>query len=71
MVHYNESLPYDRILWKQDIAGSIAFARANLNGGILTAYEFEEIERGFRQIAEEWRSNTFIVKLNDEYENVS
>lgn len=67
MVQYNESLPYDRIFWKQDIAGSIAFARANLKGGILTAHEFQEIERGFQQIAEEWRSNTFVVKPNDEY----
>ncbi|KAF9892827.1 argininosuccinate lyase [Aspergillus nanangensis] len=66
MVQYNQSLPYDRILWQQDIRGSLAFARANTKGGILTAHEFSEIERGFAQIATEWRTNTFLVKENDE-----
>ncbi|KAJ5153029.1 Argininosuccinate lyase [Penicillium canariense] len=66
MVQYNQSLPYDRIMWKQDIAGSIAFARANMKTGILTAQEFAEIERGFKQIAEEWRTDTFEAKENDE-----
>ncbi|OGE54449.1 hypothetical protein PENARI_c006G06869 [Penicillium arizonense] len=66
MVQYNMSLPYDRVFWKQDIAGSIAFARANTKSGILTPQEFAEIERGFKQIAEEWQSNTFIAKENDE-----
>ncbi|BDD63472.1 argininosuccinate lyase [Monascus purpureus] len=66
MVQYNESLPYDRIFWKQDIAGSIAFARANTKTGILTAHEFSEIERGFKQIAAEWSNGTFLIKENDE-----
>ncbi|CAI7678138.1 Argininosuccinate lyase [Penicillium cosmopolitanum] len=66
MMQYNMSLPFDRIMWKQDIAGSIAFARANMNNGILTAQEFAEIERGFVQIAQEWSTNTFEAKENDE-----
>ncbi|CAG7949642.1 unnamed protein product [Penicillium nalgiovense] len=66
MVQYNMSLPYDRVFWKQDIAGSIAFARANTKSGILTPQEFAEIERGFKQIAQEWQTNTFVAKENDE-----
>ncbi|KAI9851923.1 MAG: argininosuccinate lyase [Thelocarpon superellum] len=66
MVKYNNSLPYDRIFWSQDIAGSIAFARANLHAKIITSTEFSKIEEGFRQIAEEWRSNGFVVQANDE-----
>lgn len=66
MVQYNQSLPYDRILWSQDIAGSIAFARANAKTGILSAEEFSEIERGFQQIAHEWSTNTFQAHENDE-----
>lgn len=66
MVQYNQSLPYDRILWSQDIAGSIAFARANTKSGILSETEFAEIERGFKQIAQEWTDNTFVVHPNDE-----
>ncbi|KAH8803220.1 argininosuccinate lyase [Xylogone sp. PMI_703] len=41
-------------------------ARANKNTGILTAHEFSEIERGFKQISEEWANNTFVAKENDE-----
>lgn len=66
MVKYNQSLPYDRIFWSQDIAGSIAFARANRKGGLLTSEEFSEIDRGFRQISEEWQTNSFTVKEGDE-----
>lgn len=66
MVQYNMSLPYDRIFWRQDIAGSIAFARANTKTGILSPSEFAEIERGFQQIAQEWSTNTFEAKENDE-----
>ena len=66
MVQYNESLPYDKIFWRQDIAGSIAYARANIKTGILTHDEFSKIEGGFKQIAEEWRTNKFLIKENDE-----
>src|SRR5207237_141561 len=66
MVQYNTSLPYDRLFYAQDIAGSIAFARANLKGGILTQDEFNAIEKGFEQIREEWRTNSFVVQENDE-----
>jgi argininosuccinate lyase len=66
MVKYNTSLPYDKIFWSQDIRGSIAFARANLAAGILTSDEFAAIEKGFAQIAEEWKSGTFVEKENDE-----
>ena len=62
MVSYNQSLPYDRILYAQDIAGSIAWARANLHRGILTSKEFNAIEQGFQTILKEWQSNTFEVR---------
>jgi len=66
MVKYNESLPYDRLFWQQDIRGSVAFARANIKTGILTAAEFRAIEDGFAQIAREWKTDTFAVRANDE-----
>ncbi|PGH06470.1 argininosuccinate lyase [Polytolypa hystricis UAMH7299] len=66
MVKYNESLPYDRIFWREDIAGSIAFARANKNAGILTEQEFRDIQLGFDQISQEWLTETFVVKPTDE-----
>jgi argininosuccinate lyase len=62
MVAYNESIYFDRAFFAQDIAGSIAFARANVATGILTHNEFVAIEKGLRQILEEWRTNTFKIK---------
>jgi argininosuccinate lyase len=66
MEQYNASLPYDRIFYAQDIAGSIAFARANHQNGILTSDEFSAIEKGLQQVKQEWAENRFEVKANDE-----
>ncbi|KAH7116853.1 argininosuccinate lyase [Dendryphion nanum] len=66
MEQYNASLPYDRLFYAQDIAGSVAFARANFNNGILTKEEFAAIEKGLNQVKEEWANNTFEIKANDE-----
>lgn len=66
MVAYNESLPYDRVLYPQDIAGSITWARANHNRGILTAGEFAAIEKGLGTVSKEWETGKFEVKPADE-----
>ena len=66
MEQYNASLPYDRLFYSQDIAGSIAFARANYNNGILTSSEFSAIEKGLAQVKKEWANDTFEIKQNDE-----
>lgn len=62
MVSYNESIYYDRAFYAQDIAGSIAYARANKTGGILTEKEFSEIERGLKAVGEEWKAGKFEIK---------
>lgn len=62
MVKYNESIYFDRAFYAQDIAGSIAFARANIKTGILTKDEFATIEKGFHQVLEEWQENKFEIK---------
>ncbi|KAJ9132274.1 Argininosuccinate lyase [Pleurostoma richardsiae] len=61
MVKYNESIYFDQVLHAQDIAGSIAFARTNTKGGILTPAEFQKIESGLRAVEEEWVSGTFKI----------
>ncbi|KAI2259044.1 hypothetical protein LOZ09_002354 [Ophidiomyces ophidiicola] len=61
MVAYNESIYFDRAFYAQDIAGSIAFARANVATGILTQAEFEAIEKGLTQIREEWEGDSFVI----------
>ena len=62
MVTYNESLSFDKVFYAQDIAGNIAWARANKNIGILSEHDFSEIERGLAQISQEWSSHTFEIK---------
>ncbi|KAI0025176.1 argininosuccinate lyase [Xylariomycetidae sp. FL0641] len=61
MVAYNESIHFDKALYKQDILGSIAFARANTKGGILTEEEFAQIEKGLRAVLAEWEAGTFAI----------
>jgi len=62
MMAYNESLRFDRAFFAQDIAGSIAFARANVATGIITQDEFTSIEEGLNQVLDEWRTGKFEVK---------
>ncbi|ORY64490.1 argininosuccinate lyase [Pseudomassariella vexata] len=61
MVEYNESIYFDKALYKEDILGSIAFARANCKGGILTEAEFNKIEAGLREVMKEWDANKFTI----------
>lgn len=66
MHKYNASIRYDKALYKEDILGSIAFARANSKVGIITNNEFETIERGLLEVMEEWKQGTFAIMPNDE-----
>ncbi len=45
----NDSLPYDRRMVRQDIAGSIAYAAALVGAGILTEDECARVQDGLRQ----------------------
>ncbi|KAH9890324.1 argininosuccinate lyase [Xylariomycetidae sp. FL2044] len=63
---FNSFIHIDSGLWKEDIEGSVAWARANKNAGILTESEFAEIERGLGIVAEEWETKSFSIKLSDE-----
>ncbi|KAL7928674.1 argininosuccinate lyase [Trichoderma chlorosporum] len=66
MHKYNASINYDKALYKEDILGSIAFARANSKAGIISEDEFQAIERGLLQVMEEWKQGTFVIMPNDE-----
>lgn len=60
-MEYNQSIYYDRIFYKQDIAGSVAWARANKNRGILSEEEFKKIEEGLHEIESEWEKDNFKI----------
>lgn len=66
MNKYNASIGYDKALYKEDILGSIAFARANSKAGIISEEEFQAIEHGLLQVMEEWKQGTFAILPTDE-----
>eukprot|EP00210_Caulerpa_lentillifera_P005722 g5471.t1 len=66
MNKFNESLSFDKRMWKQDIEGSQAYARALHKAKILTSTELDSIVNGLEQVGEEWIRNEFEVSGNDE-----
>ncbi len=63
---FNDSLPFDRRLWLEDIFGSMAYANATAAAGLLTADERDALLAGLEQVAEEWRSGQCQVAPGDE-----
>ena len=61
---YGESVSIDWQLYRHDIAGSIAHARALKSAGILTSEEFEKIESGLRQILAEIEEGRFEFQMD-------
>src|SRR5690606_5369639 len=62
----NDSLPYDRRMALQDIAGSIAYARALEAAGVLTADEASQIVAALQNIRGEFETETFVYRPGDE-----
>ncbi len=69
---YGESVSYDRRLYRQDIAGSIAHARAQLRAGLLTNDEFTAIESGLTDILKDIEAGNFTWsrELEDVHMNI-
>lgn len=66
MEKFNESLPFDKRMWAEDIRGSQAYAKALSMAGILTPEEATTIVDGLSKVADEWKSGTFTIKQGDE-----
>ena len=69
---YGESISFDWRLYRHDIRGSIAHARALKVAGFLTETEFASIEEGLSAIGEEIAEGkfTFSVDLEDIHMNI-
>ena len=69
---YTVSIHYDRRLYRQDIAGSIAHARMLANQGIITDADADAIERGLLEIRQEIEDGRFVWRpeLEDIHMNV-
>ncbi|MHC4817925.1 MAG: argininosuccinate lyase [Planctomycetota bacterium] len=62
----NRSFPFDRRLFAEDIAGSIAWARALRRAGILDGKEVEAVVSGLRRIRGEFEQGRFRARATDE-----
>jgi argininosuccinate lyase len=62
----NASLPIDRRLWPQDVAGSRAHARMLGATGIIPPEDAEAIDAGLARVAEELASGAFAFAPGDE-----
>jgi argininosuccinate lyase len=69
---YSESVSFDWRLYRQDVRGSVAHARALRNAGILTEAEFKSIESGLCEIEAEIASGRFHFdpELEDVHMNI-
>jgi argininosuccinate lyase len=69
---YGESISYDWRLYKHDIAGSIAHARAQVSAKLLSSDEFVAIENGLREIEKEIEAGEFdfSIELEDIHMNI-
>lgn len=56
---YSESVSFDYVLYRHDIAGSIAHVAALVKAGIVSVAEQKEIETGLRAIEQEIESGKF------------
>lgn len=66
MEKFNESLPFDKRMWAEDIRGSQAYAKALCKAGILTEQEADQIISGLDKVAAEWQAEKFVIKQGDE-----
>jgi argininosuccinate lyase len=63
---FNNSIPYDKVMWKEDLVGSQMYAQALGRCGILTADEVKQLCDGLDLVKAEWESGTFDIKSSDE-----
>ena len=66
MEQFNNSISYDKTMWREDIEGSIAYAQAMGRCGILTVEEVDMIVEGLGRVKEEWEEGVFQLVASDE-----
>jgi argininosuccinate lyase len=66
MRRFNDSFAFDRRLYRADVRGSIAYARALARVGLLTAAERNQIVAGLEQVQAEMESGGFDARPGDE-----
>jgi argininosuccinate lyase len=62
----NDSISFDRRMYAQDIAGSIAYAKAIAGAGVITNEEADTLIEGLHNVRAEFDTGTFELKPGDE-----
>jgi len=62
----NNSLPFDKVLYREDIEGSRAHAYMLCEQGIISKEDYEQIESGLQEILNEVESGAFKLDGDDE-----
>ena len=62
----NDSIDFDRALYAEDIEGSIVYARALADAGVIATDEAETIVAGLGRIKQEFKSDRFELAEGDE-----
>jgi argininosuccinate lyase len=66
LLAFTESLSFDKRLWKDDIAGSLAHVKGLGHAGILPISEVTQIESALQQVASEFANGTFEFVAGEE-----
>ena len=61
-----DSISFDKRLYRQDIQGSIAYARAIADAGVITAEEADTLVDGLNTVLAEFAAGSFELKPGDE-----
>lgn len=62
----NDSIGFDRRMYREDIAGSIAYARAIAAAGVITEEEANTLISGLQRVQQEFDAGTFELQPGDE-----
>jgi argininosuccinate lyase len=66
MEKFNNSLKFDKIMWREDLEGSEQYAKCMVATGVLSTEEMEQICAGLEAVRVEWESGSFALKESDE-----
>ncbi len=66
MEAFNASISFDKRMWRADIRGSQAYARALARSGIIRGDEAERLVAGLERVADEWAAGVFALAAGDE-----
>lgn len=66
LIQMNRSITIDKALWSEDLQGSVVYAEALFNAGIIKDEELKVLLRGLQEIRNDWEKGTIKILDSDE-----